>query len=178
MQYTHWANSKDFPECLCAEGRKEMNNLEMDNTGKKGKGNLSRNAKLNKNEGYLFLFPGASAFPALRTIISLIIGSIRNIFDDHPNESEIEKVAHNCYFPANDLMLELIRKHGRQFQNSLFDFGPALDQFEKYLPELIDSFKALQIQVCGISCRDICSLLVCISRDEFVRPGSAHTLQI
>ncbi len=71
------------------------------------------------------------------------IGSNHDYFDEHENSAILKKVAHNCYFPANQLMLDLIREHGGDFKIAYSVSGTALDQFERYMPELIDSFKAL-----------------------------------
>ena len=71
------------------------------------------------------------------------IGSGRHYFDDEANAAILKKVAANCYFPANELLLNLIRQYGKEFKISFSISGTALDQFEKYLPEVLHSFKAL-----------------------------------
>jgi len=71
------------------------------------------------------------------------IGKHHDYFDEHENSAILRKVAKNCYFPTNALMLELIKKHEGKFKIAYSISGTALEQFELYLPELIDSFKAL-----------------------------------
>jgi len=71
------------------------------------------------------------------------IGNDHYYYDDYANESILRKVADRCYLPANKLMLELIKKHKGQFKIAYSISGLALEQFELYVPEVIDSFKAL-----------------------------------
>ncbi len=54
----------------------------------------------------------------------------------------MEKVALKCYLPANAVLLENI-KNNPEFKASFSISGTALEQFEKYVPEVIDSFKKL-----------------------------------
>jgi alpha-amylase len=71
------------------------------------------------------------------------IGNDHYYYDDYANESILRKVADRCYLPANKLMLELIKIHQGQFKIAYSISGLALEQFELYVPEVIDSFKAL-----------------------------------
>lgn len=71
------------------------------------------------------------------------IGKSHEYYDDFANRSITRKVAYNCYLPANQMMLDLIKKYGKNFKVSFSISGLAIEQFEKYAPEVIDSFKAL-----------------------------------
>ena len=71
------------------------------------------------------------------------IGNDHYYYDDYANESILRKVADRCYLPANKLMLELIQKHKGKFKIAYSISGLAIEQFELYAPEVIDSFKAL-----------------------------------
>lgn len=71
------------------------------------------------------------------------IGNDHYYYDDYANESILRKVADRCYLPANKLMLELVKKHKGKFKIAYSISGLALEQFELYAPEVIDSFKAL-----------------------------------
>lgn len=71
------------------------------------------------------------------------IGNDHYYYDDYANESILRKVAERCYLPANQLMLELIKKHNGKFKIAYSISGLALEQFELYAPEVLDSFKAL-----------------------------------
>lgn len=58
------------------------------------------------------------------------------------NKFIIEKVAKKCYLPANATLLENI-KNNPEFKASFSISGVALEQFERWAPDVIDSFKAL-----------------------------------
>ena len=71
------------------------------------------------------------------------IGKSHDYYDDFANRTITRKVAERCYLPANKMMLELIKKYGKNFKVSFSISGLAIEQFEKYAPEVIDGFKAL-----------------------------------
>ena len=71
------------------------------------------------------------------------IGNDHEYDDDQLNKDILNKVADKCYIPTNKLMLKLIKKHGKDFKIAFSISGVALDQFEKYRPDVIDSFKQL-----------------------------------
>lgn len=76
----------------------------------------------------------------LRHYRFLDIGNRHDYFDDAKNRSIMRKVAYKCYLPANKLMLELIQQHQGKFKISYSISGTALDQFEAYAPEVLQSF--------------------------------------
>lgn len=70
------------------------------------------------------------------------IGSGNGYFDEELNRDIMERVARECYLPANILLLDLIRKHpGIRVTFSIS--GLALDKFEELAPEVLYSFRAL-----------------------------------
>lgn len=71
------------------------------------------------------------------------IGKNCDYYDDFANRTIIRKVAERCYLPANRMMLDLIRKYGKNFKVSFSISGMAVEQFRLYAPEVIDSFKEL-----------------------------------
>ena len=71
-----------------------------------------------------------------------------NYFDEKKNKEIIEKVATKCYLPMNNLLLRLINKHNGKFKVSFSISGTVLDQFEKYTPKVIQSFKDLSETGC------------------------------
>ncbi len=71
------------------------------------------------------------------------IGNDHYYYDDYLNESIVRKVANQCYLPANRLMLDLIRKHNGKFRFSISISGMAMEQFELYAPDVLDSFREL-----------------------------------
>lgn len=62
--------------------------------------------------------------------------------DDKADRAIIERVAQNCYLPTNALLLRLIQKYP-QIKVAFSISGTALDQFEQYVPEVLESFRAL-----------------------------------
>lgn len=71
------------------------------------------------------------------------IGKYSDYYDDFANCSFTKKIAERCYLPANRVLLELIKKYGKNFKVAFSITGLAIEQFRKYAPEVIDSFKAL-----------------------------------
>src|SRR5688572_17102026 len=70
------------------------------------------------------------------------IGMGAPYFDDTLNHQIIQRVARECYLPANTLLLKLIKKHP-QIRITFSISGLALDQFHEVTPEVLDSFRAL-----------------------------------
>jgi len=71
------------------------------------------------------------------------IGNDHYYYDDYLNESIMNKVAKQCYLPANKILLGLIKEYGHKFKVSFSISGLALDQFQLYAPEVLESFKKL-----------------------------------
>ena len=71
------------------------------------------------------------------------IGKDSHYYDDFANRTILRRVATKCYLPMNQLMLELIAKHKGKFKIAYSISGSALEQFRRFAPEVIESFKAL-----------------------------------
>lgn len=71
------------------------------------------------------------------------LGHDHYYYDDFTNESIMQKVAENCYLPANDIILELITKHKGKFKVTFSLTGLVINQFRLYAPEVLESFKKL-----------------------------------
>lgn len=71
------------------------------------------------------------------------IGVNQNYFDEEKNKAIAIKVANKCYLPTNKVMLDLIKHSKGKFRCSYSISGVALEQFEKYCPQVIESFKEL-----------------------------------
>ena len=71
------------------------------------------------------------------------IGKDSHYYDDFANRTILRRVAQKCYLPMNQLMLELIGQHKGKFKIAYSISGSALDQFQRFAPEVIDSFRAL-----------------------------------
>ncbi len=104
------------------------------------------------------------------------IGNDHYYYDDYLNESILQKVAEKCYLPANALMLELINKYKGKFKISYSISGIALDQFELYAPEVLESFRKLAAtgHVEFLSETYSHSLVSLKSKDEFRRQVEHH----
>jgi len=71
------------------------------------------------------------------------LGHDHYYYDDYLNESILRKVADKCYLPANEIMLNLIRKNKGKFKITYSLSGIVLNQFRLYAPEVLESFKQL-----------------------------------
>jgi alpha-amylase len=79
----------------------------------------------------------------LRTYRFFDIGVDHHYYDDYANRYILRRVADKCYIPANKTMLDLIKEFGTSFKISYSISGTALDQFEMYTPDVIESFQKL-----------------------------------
>ena len=70
------------------------------------------------------------------------IGSNRSYFDDNLDKEIMQRVARNCYLPANALLLKLIRKNPH-IKVAFSISGVTIDQLEQYAPEVLVSFRSL-----------------------------------
>lgn len=71
------------------------------------------------------------------------IGKDSHYYDDFANRTILRRIAQKCYLPMNQLLLEAINKSGGKFKVAFSISGSALEQFERYAPEVLDSFRAL-----------------------------------
>ena len=108
------------------------------------------------------------------------IGQYHNYFDDFANRSIMRKVAEKCYLPTNKLMLDLINEYGSKFKIAYSISGTALDQFEMYAPDVLESFKKLaqtnNVEFLAETYSHSLSALKC--KEEFVNQVKAHTAKI
>ena len=79
----------------------------------------------------------------LRTYRFFDIGTDHYYYDDFLNKSTLLRVAKNSYLPMNSILLELIKKYKGKFKVSFSLSGSAIEQFERYTPEVIESFQNL-----------------------------------
>ena len=70
------------------------------------------------------------------------IGKNSNYWDNKKNEEVMHKVARKCYRPTNNVLLSLLHKHD-DFKCSFSITGTAMDQFEQYAPDVLDTFQKL-----------------------------------
>jgi alpha-amylase len=97
-------------------------------------------------------------------------------FDEYKNAEICRKVARKCYLPANQMILDLVRRHHGKFRVSYSITGITIDQFASYCPEVLESFR----QLAQTGCVDFLgetfyhSLAFLYSRDEFRDQVTAH----
>jgi alpha-amylase len=71
------------------------------------------------------------------------IGNDHYYYDDYANETIMRKIADKSYLPTNKLLLKLLKNLNGKFKVAFSITGVALEQFELYAPEVIDSFRDL-----------------------------------
>lgn len=71
------------------------------------------------------------------------IGKDSHYYDDFANRTILKRIAQKCYLPMNELLLEQIKAQKGKFKVAFSISGTALEQFDRYAPEVIDSFRAL-----------------------------------
>ena len=84
----------------------------------------------------------------LRPYSVLDIGQRDDYFDEGLNRAVLRKVAAKCYFPTNRLFLDLIEENEGSFRIAYSISGTAVEQFKRYAPEVLDSFKDLAATGC------------------------------
>ncbi len=71
------------------------------------------------------------------------IGKNSHYYDDFTNRTILRRVATKCYLPMNELLLERIREHKGAFKVAFSITGTVLEQFDRYCPEVLESFRKL-----------------------------------
>ena len=79
----------------------------------------------------------------LRTYRFFDIGKDSHYYDDFANRTILKRVAQKCYLPMNELLLSAIKASKGKLKLAFSISGSALEQFDRYAPEVLDSFKAL-----------------------------------
>lgn len=69
--------------------------------------------------------------------------SLSTYFDSKLNQKIFEKVAKKCYLPTNRLLLDLINEFNGKFRISFSLTGTFVEYCERFMPEVLDSFKDL-----------------------------------
>ena len=76
------------------------------------------------------------------------IGKNSHYYDDFTNRTILRRIAQKCYLPMNELLLQQIDEQKGAFKVALSITGTALEQFDRYCPEVLDSFKKLAATGC------------------------------
>lgn len=108
------------------------------------------------------------------------IGNDHYYYDDFANDDIITRIAHRSYLPANEMLLDIIKEHGKKFKVAFSISGTALEQLEQYVPEFIDSMKELAATGCVefLSETYAHSLSALEDVEEFVAQVKAHDEKI
>lgn len=99
------------------------------------------------------------------------IGHDSYYYDDYANESYMRRMADISYLPANKILLSLIESLKGKFKVSFSISGVALDQFELYAPDVLESFRELAHTGCVefLGGTDANSLASLVDKTEFAR---------
>ena len=79
----------------------------------------------------------------LRRYTYFDIGNNHYYEDEEENKNILLKIAAKCYLPTNELLLGLVNKYKGDFKISFSISGSIVEQFKKFSPETLDSFKRL-----------------------------------
>lgn len=71
------------------------------------------------------------------------IGKDSHYYDDFANRTILKRIAEKCYLPMNALLLDAVKANKGAFKVAFSLSGSAMDQFERYAPEIMESFRAL-----------------------------------
>ncbi len=71
------------------------------------------------------------------------IGKDSHYYDDYTDRTILKRIAQKCYLPMNKILLDAIKKQKGKFKVAFSITGTTLEQFDRYAPEVIDSFRAL-----------------------------------
>ncbi len=79
----------------------------------------------------------------LKTYRFFNMGHDHYYYNDFENSHIMQRIAQKSYLPMNKLLLKLIKQHGNDFKVSFSITGSAIEQFEAYAPEVLESFRKL-----------------------------------
>lgn len=110
----------------------------------------------------------------------LDIGNDSYYYDDFENERKIRLAAENFYLPANELLTRLLQKYKEGFKIAFSISGTAIDQFQLYAPEVLESFQRMAhtggVEFVGETYSH--SLASLFDNGEFIRQSLSHTEKI
>lgn len=104
------------------------------------------------------------------------IGNGDEVFDDELNASILREES-KLYLKLNQLLLQLIESHPGKFNFNFCISGTALEQFETFVPEVLESFWLLlrtgSMELVGTTYGN--SLAAIVSRSEFSEQVKSHS---
>lgn len=108
------------------------------------------------------------------------IGNDHHYFSEFENKSIMRKVAEKCYLPTNQTFLDLINEYGDKVKIAYSISGVAIDQFEMYAPDVLESFKRLvntgNVEILSETYSH--SLAALKSKEEFERQVMLHKKKV
>ena len=98
-------------------------------------------------------------------------------FDNPANQETLRKVAAKCYLPTNAVLYELLERFAGRFRIAFSLSGLAIEQFQRFAPEVLDSFRRLAETGCVEFLAETYyhSLAFLYSRQEFTEQVHLHT---
>jgi alpha-amylase len=116
----------------------------------------------------------------LRRYTFFDIGRSHEYFDDAENERILRRVAEKCYLPMNTLIRRVIDESNGAFRCAYSISGTALDQMERWAPDVLESFVDLartgSVEMLAETSHH--SLSFNGDPDEFRAQVTAHTARI
>ncbi len=108
------------------------------------------------------------------------IGNDHYYYDDFLVDEQVREVVEKSYLPTNQTILDMISRSNGKFKCAFSISGIALELFERYAPEVIDSFKELaktgSVEFIGETYAH--SLSSIYDREEFQRQVKQHSEKI
>ena len=97
-------------------------------------------------------------------------------FDDARNKEMCCKISDKCYLPTNAAILDLIEEFDGKFRVSYSLTGTVIEQFQKWRPDVLESFQALAETGCVefIAETYYHSLVFLYNREEFIAQTRRH----
>jgi alpha-amylase len=116
----------------------------------------------------------------LRRYTFFDIGASDRYFDDAENARIVRRVAEKCYLPMNALVHSLVQRTEGRFRCAYSVSGTALDQFQRWSPETLESFQQLARTgcvefLCETSHHSLASLF---DLEEFKEQVTSHATRI
>lgn len=104
------------------------------------------------------------------------IGKDSHYYDDFANRSLMMKTAEASYVPMNEMLLDLIKSTKGRLKVAFAVSGSALEQMDRYCPEVIDGFRELYKTGCvEFICEPFYHSLAAVGNDaEFLHQVEKH----
>lgn len=108
------------------------------------------------------------------------IGNDHYYYDDFLNDDIVSRVARQSYIPAAETLLRMVEETKGAFRFAIAISGDAIEQFEQYVPEMIDLLRKLAAtgKVEFLAMPYAYSLASLADPDEFVMQVKVHTTRL